>query len=114
MYKRNFKSLVIEVFVPIILVALGLGFSKIQFFVTSPSRHLTTSLLPPKQRLVVNSNLIKTTGNDYSPKQVMQNLPDYANMFDVQYVDYSGMNLTTEDGEKPLVRQYDQDVFNYN
>ena len=31
-YKRNYKALVLEIIVPVILVLIGFGFSKVQFF----------------------------------------------------------------------------------
>eukprot|EP00347_Sterkiella_histriomuscorum_P006793 403351411 len=85
-YKRNYKGLIVEILVPVILVILGFAFSKVQFFINSPGRPLTTNLVPHKQRMIVNSNLIRTT-------------------------DYSGINLSTTEEEKPLIRQYDSDVF---
>jgi hypothetical protein len=45
-YRRNLKGLVIEVLIPVLLVIIGLGFSKVQFFVTQPERMLTTDQLP--------------------------------------------------------------------
>jgi len=40
LYKRNYKGLVVEVFIPVILVLIGFGFSKVQFFIDGPVRPL--------------------------------------------------------------------------
>lgn len=54
-YRRNYKALLIEIFIPVLLVLIGFSFSKVQFFFNSPERLLTPSLLPLKQRILVNS-----------------------------------------------------------
>lgn len=41
MYKRNVKGLITEIVIPIVLVLIGFGFSKVQFFNDSPARHLS-------------------------------------------------------------------------
>ena len=44
----------------------------------------------------------------------MSYLPDFENSFDVMYIDYSKIDLTTIEEEKPLLRRYDYDVFSYS
>lgn len=41
----------------------------------------------------------------------MSSLPNFDSAFDVKYIDYSSIDLTTENLEKPLIVQYDTDVF---
>jgi len=51
LYKRNYKGLIVEVFIPVLLVLIGLGFSKVQFFFASPDRNITPFDYPLKQRI---------------------------------------------------------------
>ncbi|CDW85063.1 abc transporter family protein [Stylonychia lemnae] len=111
LYKRNYKSLISEIFVPVALVILGFGFSKIQFFINSPERTLSYDAFPAPQRLVVNSNLIRASGNDFSPKQIMQSLPGGSDQYEITYKDYSQLDTTTEDGEKVFVKKFDADIY---
>lgn len=46
MYKRNYKSLVFEVLMPILLVIIGFAFTKVTFFPDSPDRELVISQFP--------------------------------------------------------------------
>jgi ATP-binding cassette subfamily A (ABC1) protein 3 len=46
LYRRNFKGLIIEVFVPVLLVLLGLGLSKVKVFFNVPDRILTPDAYP--------------------------------------------------------------------
>jgi len=39
-YKRNIKGFLVEVFVPVLMVLIGLGLSKITFYLDSPERTL--------------------------------------------------------------------------
>lgn len=56
-YKRNVKGLVTEILIPLILVLIGLGLSKVSFFSSSPDRELSPSQYPLKQRIIVNGNI---------------------------------------------------------
>lgn len=99
-YRRNYKGLVVEILVPVLLVLIGFAFSKVQFFVSSPNRPLSPDLFPLKQRIVVNQNLVRSSPpNDISPKQLIESLPMFAEAFDVTYKDYSYINTTTKGGE---------------
>ena len=77
-YRRNYKSLLVEIFIPVLLVLLGFAFSKIQFYFDSPDRTLTTDLLPAKQRILVNTDLVRKSSNDISPRTLIEGLPNYA------------------------------------
>lgn len=48
-------ALLIEVFIPAVLILIGFGFTKIQLYFNSPERELTPTLLPWKQRMIVNT-----------------------------------------------------------
>ena len=81
-YRRNIRGLLVEVFIPLLLVIIGLGLSKVQFFFDSPVRTLTPDLYPAKQRLFVNSDLMVRSGaNDISPMKLIESLPGYSSFF---------------------------------
>jgi len=62
--RRNKMGLLLEVFIPAILILIGFGFTKIEFYFDSPERELSPTLLPWSQRMVVNSKLVRTSQND--------------------------------------------------
>jgi hypothetical protein len=110
-YKSNYKGLIIELLVPVLLVLIGLAFSKVQFFFTSPPRPLETSLYPYKQNMIVNEFLVRNSvGNSFSPKEIIEALPNYAEAFTVTYKDYSQINQAR--GEQAIHEAFDTDVFN--
>jgi hypothetical protein len=111
LYKRNYKGLIVEVLIPVLLVLIGFAFSKVQFFFNSPERILRPSEFPLKQRIVVNQNLMKTSGNDFAIRDIIQSLPSYGSSFDARYVDYSGISVSGDDGETAVLKAFDNDVF---
>jgi len=54
-YKRNINGFLVEVLLPVVMVLVGLGLSKVTFFYDSPERSLDLSILPTPQRLILNS-----------------------------------------------------------
>lgn len=65
MYKRSIKTFITEILIPIILVIIGLAFTKIEFFYNSPERHLNIVQYPFKQRMLANSELVVKAGSPY-------------------------------------------------
>jgi ATP-binding cassette subfamily A (ABC1) protein 3 len=108
-YKRNYKGLIVEILIPVLLVLIGFGFSKVQFFFSSPERVLKPDAFPLKQRIQVNNNLVKTTGNDFTPKQIIESLPMFTDAFDVTYRNYANYSSTNE---RAILEAFDNDVFN--
>jgi ATP-binding cassette subfamily A (ABC1) protein 3 len=45
-YRRNRKGLIVEVFIPVLLVIIGFSLSKVRYFVEQPQRVMTPSLYP--------------------------------------------------------------------
>lgn len=45
-YRKNFKGLLVEVLIPVILVIIGFAFSKVQYFYESSSRVIEPSVFP--------------------------------------------------------------------
>ena len=76
-YKRNYKGLIIEVLIPVLLVLIGFAFTKIQFFNNAPDRELDPSLFPLKQRIICNEKVIRSSSWDISPRLLMQSLPSF-------------------------------------
>lgn len=46
LYKRNYKGLVVEILIPVILVTIGLGFGKVKFFFKQNPIDIKPDLLP--------------------------------------------------------------------
>ena len=61
-YSRNKIGTLFEIFVPVILILIGLFFTQINFLSDAPNRPLNPTQLEGKQRIVVNADLIKTYG----------------------------------------------------
>lgn len=57
-YRRNYKGLIVEVLIPVLLVIIGFAFSKVQFFFNASERTLSPSLYPNPQRILMNKYLI--------------------------------------------------------
>jgi len=70
-------GLLLEVFIPALLILIGFGFTKIEFYFDSPERELSPTLLPWSQRMVVNSRLVRTSANDIQPQSLIEGLPLY-------------------------------------
>jgi hypothetical protein len=62
-YRKN-NALIYEIFVPVMLMAIGLAFSKVNFFVDSPMRNLNPSAYPLKQDIFYNNQLLMTSNSD--------------------------------------------------
>jgi hypothetical protein len=109
--KRNWRGLLIEVFIPALLILIGFGFSKIQLYFNSPERPITPALLPWKQRILVNSKLVRTSEYDIPIQSLIESLPSYdEGAFEPTYRDYSYVNTDIR-GERALLQEFDQDVF---
>ena len=44
--RRNKMGLIVEVFIPALLILIGFGITKIEFYFDSPERELSPTLLP--------------------------------------------------------------------
>ena len=75
LYKRNIKGLIFELIVPVLIVVMGLGMSKIQFFKDSPTREYTIEQFPTPQELLVNSEVFVTAKkSDATPQDLIAKL----------------------------------------
>jgi hypothetical protein len=92
--RRHWRALLVEVFIPAILILIGFGFSRIQLSFSSPPRLLTPALLPWPQRLLVNQRLVRQSADDIQPQQLVEGLPMYEQgAFEARYKDYSGVDV---------------------
>jgi len=62
-YKRNLKGLILEIFVPVIIVLVGLGLTRVQFFKNSDPRVHSIDLFPKTQNVLYNTNLLAPLKN---------------------------------------------------
>ena len=63
----------------------GVWLSSLDFSFRSDERLFTPSLYPLKQKLLMNENVYDTASTNISPRILAENLPDYAESFDVTY-----------------------------
>lgn len=94
-YKRDKCGLCCELIAPIVLVLVGLGLLQIPFLKDSPAFTLDTSAYPGPQRMLFNSENVLSTANEYTPADLVGNLPDqsywqitYDTTPDISYTDY--------------------------
>ena len=81
-YRKN-NALLYEILVPVLLMCVGLAFSKVNFFIDSPQRLLQPDGYPLKQDILYNTQLLKTSGNDIQPAKLMMSLPDQKDSFNL-------------------------------
>lgn len=79
LYKRNWKGLCCEIFVPLILVIFGLSTSLITFFKNSPNATIQPDVLPLKQNILMNT--LSASGGE-STQSLFDNLPDQTDSFE--------------------------------
>ena len=112
-YRRNYKGLIVEVLIPVLLVLIGFAFSKVTFFFASNDHTLSPSLLPLKQRILVNNFPVKQSANltgNNSTLWLSKQLPDYSAAWDITMKNYTNANGTAQ-GEQDMFLQFDRDVF---
>ena len=110
-YKRNYKGLVVEIIIPVVLVLIGFGLSRVRFFFESPERLLSPTEYPLKQRIQANLNLMRRSASDFSPRSIMESLPMLNSAFDINYRDYSSISTSNGNNEHPVLEVFDNDVF---
>ena len=103
-YKRDKCGLVCEVLVPVILVLFGMGLLQIGWLKDSAAFTLDTSAYPGPQRLLFNDANVMTGGNQLTPTQLADSLPDAGSYFDAKYVKQSEVS-TYEDFYKSVTQQ---------
>ena len=96
--------------VPVFLVAIGLAFSKVQFFSSSPDRNLVPDQYMLKQKLMYNNQLLTTSNNDIQPFEIMNNLPDVSEAFDLQMFTNTKINDRNRYSESLV--EFDSNLFN--
>ena len=84
-YSRSKRRVFTEVFLPSAFMIVGVWLSSIDFSYRSDNRLFTPSLYPLKQKLLMNENIYDVEKSNLSPAIFAENLPDYAESFDVTY-----------------------------
>ena len=105
LYKRSPRTLAVEILIPLILVIIGLSFTKVSFFFQSPPRTLLISEYPWEQRLLLNNETIVGTNMSISPQVFFENFDSSSSAYDATYMNYSGYNFTD------ILPQFDSDNF---
>ena len=111
LYKRNYKGIIFEILIPVLLVLIGFGFSKVQFFYDSPARVLSPAEYPMKQRIQANLNLMRTSSSNFTPRSIIESLPMYDQAFDVTFRNYSSISTSNGANERPVLELFDSDIF---
>lgn len=88
MYRRDWCGIICEVIVPIVMVIIGLHFaSSASKLSQSPPRFASTGNLPSPQRLLLNTNPVNITGNDWATADIVKHLPNATTAFEPHYWD---------------------------
>jgi len=95
-YKRDRSGLACEVIVPFLCVIVGCLISFVDLNPGSPEITITPNLYPSQQRIVMNSNLVNTTGlvSPIQPEVFYSNLPGGKSFWAVTYDDTTATNVT--------------------
>ncbi len=52
--RRNLKSFLVDIFIPVLLMIIGLSFCRLRIYYEQSERTLSPSMYPLKQKLLVN------------------------------------------------------------
>jgi len=100
--KRNIKSFVMDLLLPMALIIVGFGLATIQFFKDSDQRVLEPSLFPLPQRVIYNTNLV--SGTDSSATLI--NLLDPSSAFSP-----TGVTSSTTGSNADIFKTFDNQLF---
>ena len=109
-YWRQKKRLCLEIFMPSLFMAFGIWVATINFTYRSDSRVLTPDLYPLRQKLLVNELTYDTGAGNIPSRILIENLPDYKNAFQVEYI--NDLPDVTFDGFAEKVYAYGQSEAN--
>jgi hypothetical protein len=84
-YKRNRRSFLFETLIPAILVLLGVIISKLNAQKPSKPEVLSPSLLPLKQKILINQSPVDWRNSDVSTDVLAANLPMNEDAFEVTF-----------------------------
>ena len=84
-YKRNRRSFLFETLIPAILVLLGVIISKLNAQKPSKPELLSPSLLPLKQKILINQSPVDWRNSDVSTDVLAANLPMNEDAFEVTF-----------------------------
>jgi len=106
-------ALITEVFVPVILLCVGMAFTKVQFFIDADPRVIQPSLFgEDKQTVFINSNLMETSsGYDITPNELLKNMPGYSSKFDFEVITTPSTSLSTAKERSSALSNFDESIF---
>ena len=84
-YKRNRRSFLFETLIPAILVLLGVIISKLNAQKPSKPEVLSPSLLPLKQKILINQSPVDWRNSDVSTDVLAANFPMNEDAFEVTF-----------------------------
>ena len=84
-YKRNRRSFLFETLIPAILVLLGVIISKLNAQKPSKPEVLSPSLLPLKQKILINQSPVDWRNSDVTTDVLAANLPMNEDAFEVTF-----------------------------
>jgi hypothetical protein len=84
-YKRNRRSFLFETLIPAILILLGVIISKLNAQKPSKSEVLSPSLLPLKQKILINQSPVDWRNSDVSTDVLAANLPMNEDAFEISF-----------------------------
>lgn len=71
-YRRSLKTFLMELVVPIVIVAAGLGISQIDILSSSPPRQVTLDHFGQNQTILVTNNITESSEHDTSPIEFIE------------------------------------------
>jgi len=84
-YKRNRRSFLFETLIPAILILLGVIISKLNAQKPSKPEVLSPSLLPLKQKILINQSPVDWRNSDVSTDVLAANFPMSEDAFEVTF-----------------------------
>ena len=106
LYKRNIKGLIFELIVPVLIVTMGLGMSKIQFFKNNPVREYSIEEFPTPQELKINSEVfVSVKGVSATPQDLFSKFEN-KDLFDEEFVE-----LKANKNETERLIEFDNNIF---
>ncbi|CDW85159.1 abc transporter family protein [Stylonychia lemnae] len=108
LYKRNYNGLVVEILIPVLLVLIGLSFTRVRFLKDGPVRELKPDTFPLKQRVQYNNEFFLNSSmtQSWTPTIFMENLPQSKDAFEATSRSYKNETNRTN-----VIWKFDEDVF---
>ena len=104
-------SLITEVFVPVVLLCVGMAFTKVQFFIDAEPRLIDptnpTAFGDLKTNVFINSNLMTTSIYDINPNELLK----FSDQFVFQSLSTPSNSPSTPKDRSSALSKFDEDIF---